>query len=402
MAIYRFLGAATALAMITAPAMAQQVMGEPGYCAFFYPNANWLIGGGTLLIAAIVIGTAITVLDFRERAINNRERELENTVLLLARHFDRELHDFEAAQRGPRPPHRGPDLASPAQFKRQLSGEVFHTHLRGVVQASSDVAGINVFDADGQSINSSQAWPVAALNIADRAYFKAFAADDHSQVVQLAPINSALSGGWTTVIARKVVGPNGVFLGVVARDIAPANLERFFAALALGEGPRFRCASRRDDARAFSPRRSDDRAKSQYPADPANPVQGRLRHDASDQPRRRRRPAGVGARPERISAFGHRHDDGRNRARRLAGADATPGGRGRAGGDRDRAYPVSDRPKAFEAAQEFRATAGAGKRASRHRRQQHDAGPAAVRCGRADRAVQPALSRNVRTVCRMW
>jgi hypothetical protein len=40
MAIYRLLGAAAALAVITAPAMAQQVMGEPGYCAFFYPNAN--------------------------------------------------------------------------------------------------------------------------------------------------------------------------------------------------------------------------------------------------------------------------------------------------------------------------------------------------------------------------
>jgi hypothetical protein len=30
MAIYKLLGAATALAVITAPAMAQQVMGEPG------------------------------------------------------------------------------------------------------------------------------------------------------------------------------------------------------------------------------------------------------------------------------------------------------------------------------------------------------------------------------------
>ena len=40
MATYRLLGAAAALALFTAPAMAQQVMGEPGYCAFFYPNAN--------------------------------------------------------------------------------------------------------------------------------------------------------------------------------------------------------------------------------------------------------------------------------------------------------------------------------------------------------------------------
>jgi hypothetical protein len=44
MSIYRLLGAATALALIaapaTTPALAQQVISEPGYYAFFYPNAN--------------------------------------------------------------------------------------------------------------------------------------------------------------------------------------------------------------------------------------------------------------------------------------------------------------------------------------------------------------------------
>ena len=104
---------------------------------------NWLIGGGILLIVSIVIGTAITVLDYRERAINNRERELENTVLLLARHFDRELHDFEAAQRDLVRRIERSDVASPAEFKRQLSGDVFHTHLRGVVEAFRRAFGVN-------------------------------------------------------------------------------------------------------------------------------------------------------------------------------------------------------------------------------------------------------------------
>lgn len=40
MTSYRLLAAAAALAVMTAPAMAQQVISEPGYCAFFYPNAN--------------------------------------------------------------------------------------------------------------------------------------------------------------------------------------------------------------------------------------------------------------------------------------------------------------------------------------------------------------------------
>jgi len=40
MSTYRLLAAAAVLSVITGPAMAQPVISEPGYCAFFYPNAN--------------------------------------------------------------------------------------------------------------------------------------------------------------------------------------------------------------------------------------------------------------------------------------------------------------------------------------------------------------------------
>jgi hypothetical protein len=41
MSTLRLIGAAAILSVIgTAPSLAQQVISEPGYCAFFYPNAN--------------------------------------------------------------------------------------------------------------------------------------------------------------------------------------------------------------------------------------------------------------------------------------------------------------------------------------------------------------------------
>ena len=41
MSILRLIGAASVLIVLgAAPALAQQVISEPGYCAFFYPNAN--------------------------------------------------------------------------------------------------------------------------------------------------------------------------------------------------------------------------------------------------------------------------------------------------------------------------------------------------------------------------
>ena len=38
--LQRLLAATAVLSVITGPATAQQVIYEPGYCAFFYPNAN--------------------------------------------------------------------------------------------------------------------------------------------------------------------------------------------------------------------------------------------------------------------------------------------------------------------------------------------------------------------------
>jgi len=196
----------------------------------------WLIFGGALLIAAIVAGTAFAVSNFKERALSRTERELENSVLLLARHFDRELHDFEAVQRDLVRRMEMLEISSPDAFRHQMSELGFHRTLQTAVGFASDVAGINVFDATGQLINSSQSWPVPDISIADRDFFKDLATDDRSPALLLALVKSRFSGGWTTVMARKVTGPKGQFLGVVTRGISPANLEAFFESLALGSG----------------------------------------------------------------------------------------------------------------------------------------------------------------------
>jgi diguanylate cyclase (GGDEF)-like protein len=197
---------------------------------------NWLIVGGVLLVSSIVIGTAITATSFRQRAVENTQRELENTVLLLTRHFDRELQNFEEAQKDIVRRIEASGVDSPSAFKHEMSTEDVHKRLEAAVGATVDISGINVFDARGQLINSSRSWPVPDVNIADRGYFRQFASDKFAPAVLLEAVNSRFTGGWTTVIARKVVGPAGQLLGVVTRGISPANLERFFESLKLGDG----------------------------------------------------------------------------------------------------------------------------------------------------------------------
>ena len=60
---------------------------------------RWLVTGGALLIATIAVGTTIMAGTFRDRALTSAEDQLENTVLLMARHFDQQLEDFMAIER---------------------------------------------------------------------------------------------------------------------------------------------------------------------------------------------------------------------------------------------------------------------------------------------------------------
>jgi diguanylate cyclase (GGDEF)-like protein len=198
---------------------------------------RWLVLGGVLLIAAITIGTAIMAANFRERALNSAERELENTVLLLARHFDQQLTNVIAVQRDVAAQIRSAGITSPVDFKARMSSLETHEALKDKVGVHSDVAGLNVFDSDGMLINSSENWPPPDLKIADRAYFKiAKSGAAAATPVSIELVRGRLSKDWTTIIAYRITAANGAFLGLVTRAIPPTNFERFFESLALGDG----------------------------------------------------------------------------------------------------------------------------------------------------------------------
>src|ERR1700712_5130444 len=196
----------------------------------------WLILCGCMLVAAIIIGTAVMVAEFRERALGNRERELQNAVLLLTRHFDQQFEDSDLIARDLISKMQLSEMTSPEMFRSRMSTFDAHQMLKSKVSVLSYMGDVNIFDSDGQLINSSGIWPLPAVNIDDRPYFKRLKLDPQANTVLTHPIRSYFDGEWTTVIAYRLSGPDGAFLGVMARRIDPAHFAKFFASLSLGEG----------------------------------------------------------------------------------------------------------------------------------------------------------------------
>jgi diguanylate cyclase (GGDEF)-like protein/PAS domain S-box-containing protein len=108
--------------------------------------------------------------------------------------------------------------------------------LKSELGVLSYIGDVDIFDSEGKLINSSSAWPLPAVSIAERNYFKTFKSNPQSTVKLTKPVRSYFTGSWTTVIAHRLNGPDGVFLGVMARRIDPANFEKFLASVTLGKG----------------------------------------------------------------------------------------------------------------------------------------------------------------------
>ena len=206
--------------------------GRPG--ATVRSPVLWLTVCGVLLVSAIFAGTMMMVAEFRERALANGERELENTVLLLSRHFDQQLEDSDTIAADVIARLRIPGIASPQAFREQMSSSESHEILRSKAGVLSYLGDVSLYDTAGDIINWSRPLPTPALNISERAYFKSFKFHPQSPSVQTEAVRSLLTSSLHTVIAHRLTGEDGIFLGVMTRRIDPSNYEKFFASVAIG------------------------------------------------------------------------------------------------------------------------------------------------------------------------
>src|SRR5262249_49203636 len=112
-----------------------------------------------------------------------------------------------------------------------------HEMLRAKLQAFSHVGALNVFNAQGWLINSTQGWPVPDVSISDRRYFREFTSGKPVPETIVEAAASKVTGRWTTIFARRIVGRNGQIIGFASRGVEPTHFEEFCASWAGDKEP---------------------------------------------------------------------------------------------------------------------------------------------------------------------
>jgi len=194
---------------------------------------QWLIISAAGLVMAIMLGTGYFALQFRERTLEVAERELNNSALLLSRHFDQQLGDLQHVHDDVVAYMRADMVDTADEFEKKMSTLSAHEMLRVRLAALPHVGGLNLFNAQGWLINSSEMWPVPDASIADRRYFREFTSGRPTPELIVEPVVSKVTKIWTTVFARKITGRNGEIIGFASRGVEPSHFEDFVKSVAL-------------------------------------------------------------------------------------------------------------------------------------------------------------------------
>ena len=117
---------------------------------------QWLILGAAMIVIAIMLGTGYFAMQYRERALQVAERELNNHALLLSRHFDQQLLDLQHVQEDVVAGLWADGVNTADEFERRMSTLSAHEMLRRKLSVLPHVGALNLWSAKGWLLNSSE------------------------------------------------------------------------------------------------------------------------------------------------------------------------------------------------------------------------------------------------------
>ncbi len=198
-------------------------------------GARRIIVAGAVLIAVTIAGAGLSLWDLRRDAIDAACGEMANLGIVLAGELARSMEsvDLVLGETTQRLVHSS--AATPDEFRRDMASEVTHDFLVNRLRALPQLGALFLTDAAGIQINSSNFWPVPAIDLANVPSFADAQKTPAETLVIGAPAKSWSTGRWALFFSRRIESRAGVFLGTVQAMIELHYLDGFYRTIGLSD-----------------------------------------------------------------------------------------------------------------------------------------------------------------------
>jgi diguanylate cyclase (GGDEF)-like protein len=183
---------------------------------------------GAFLIALVIGTIALILSNLRDHAIAESKQQLLATATVLAKQAARDFEAVDLIEASLIEHMETLAVVSDEVYARSMASRDIHLMLQDKISSFPHIAGVMLVGADGRLINSSVAWPTPSVNVADQDYFQALKSNPAVGSKLGRPERDPRTGAWTISLARKFMGSDGEFLGVVVGTIKSQYFEELY------------------------------------------------------------------------------------------------------------------------------------------------------------------------------
>ena len=203
-----------------------------------------------------MVVTGVTILDIgaqRQATITDQRRGLEQLGRVLAEDMSRYARVVDVVLRDVQTHISDMNITAPDEFRNALSDVSTFALLRARAKEMPEASALALVDSHARIVNLSRVWPPPNVDLSDRDYFLYLSThDDHTPYLTEVR-RGRVSDTPMLFLARRVDGPHGEFLGVIAGVLDVAYLTGRYQAILSRTGESITLLQRSGDVLARYP-----------------------------------------------------------------------------------------------------------------------------------------------------
>jgi signal transduction histidine kinase/CheY-like chemotaxis protein len=193
---------------------------------------------GLAVVCMTILAAGLTIWDLRQEAIKTHTKEIENLGVAFAEQTSRTLQAIDLVLDRVKDRVLGSGIETPAQFEQLLPGRKWRQFLADRLKNLPQADALALIDANGKLVNASRRWPTSVADFSDHDFIGYFRLHDDPTSFVGMPVKNRTNDGWAIIVARRISGSGGEFLGTIVATMRIEYLETFYKAITLPElGP---------------------------------------------------------------------------------------------------------------------------------------------------------------------
>jgi PAS domain S-box-containing protein len=191
---------------------------------------------GIFCIAITLAAAVLSVAMLRQDRLADEMKDTRNLSVALAEQTARSIQAVDLVVEETRVMALGDGGADAERFRERMRTEETHKYLLARLHTLPQAASLAVLDSTGTILNFTRAWPIPEIHAAERKFFRYFSEHADAGPVIDGPFVDKYSHAWAIMITRRMSGPRGEFLGIIAGVIETRYFEDLYRDIATYDG----------------------------------------------------------------------------------------------------------------------------------------------------------------------